>query len=191
MKIIGITGAAMSGKDTAAQLIKDIIEETSSSNEVSSNVVICSFASALKHEVTDALDIPIEYLTTQGEKKEAFRPLLQVWGDTQKLLHGQNYWIDKMVNAITAQNTTFTHLIISDVRYDFEAEWIFNHGGTIIQMVREGGITTAHTTHTSEAGLNEALTRKCLHCHNDPRFGKEVLKDQLEELLCDSLFLIQ
>ncbi len=48
-------------------------------------------------------------------------------------------------------------LVISDIRYDNEAELIKSNGGIIIKIMRPDAVTTIHNKHETEKGISENL----------------------------------
>ena len=154
--IIGFTGYAGAGKDTAAAAL------------VARGYTRLAFADRLR-EILLAVDplIPVPGTATfarlsaviadrgwQAAKMEIgeVRDLLQRLGtEGGRDVLGPNVWID----ATFARITTRGRYVVTDVRFDNEAERIRALGGHVYRIVRPGvGPINAHAT---EAGISEHL----------------------------------
>lgn len=122
--ILGFAGAARAGKDTCGG---QVIPNTQSAIRI-------AFADRLKKEVCDALGITLDELT---HKKEILRPLLVEWGRARRTLQ-QDYWIEMLRQSYEDGPTQFKHLVITDVRYRNEGEWITKQGGIVAYVSRPG-----------------------------------------------------
>ena len=136
--IVGFCGYARSGKDTAAQALID------------KGFQRCAFADALKLDVLSALqgsaritDAVFEGQSTGGlalkvslglfsspATKEQFRPLLVEYGRAMRALD-PDYWVKRL--DLRLPNAP---IVITDVRYKNEHEWIKSKGGFTIMIQR-------------------------------------------------------
>lgn len=133
MKLIGITGRKRSGKDTVADMII---------KQLAPKVVIkIGFADALKEEVAKATGKSRDFIETN---KSHFRLILQGWGtDFRRELDGKNYWINKLgVKILALENVDM--VIVPDVRFLNEAQFINEAGGMVIGVTRAGLIPDNH-----------------------------------------------
>lgn len=108
------------------------------------------------------LDIDVHAL--DGEAKEAplpgieFSPreLMQTldteWG---RDLYGTNFWVKlaerRLAMLEDVETERFQGAVFSDVRFPQEADWIRQHGGTVIHLHRPGNAQVR--AHLSEAGI--------------------------------------
>ena len=138
--IYGICGPAESGKDTIARLIQEREPRTTT----------MSFAHPVKVALSAMLGVRIEAWEDR-DWKEGIDPatgvqrrkMAQAFAQAMRVLD-QNFWIKKL-NA----KRTDTAVIISDVRYQNEADWIRQEGGVIIgRPLRKSG--TSASDHISE-----------------------------------------
>lgn len=145
-KIIGIAGFKRSGKDTAATYFYG-----------KHNYRILSFASPIKDMVYAlAGDFPIDKYV--NELKETPIPFIRVsyrklaatlgteWG---RRMIDPNIWVNILSSKIGADN-----VVIPDVRFENEVDWIKNNGGIIIKIIRD---TELVSDHVSEAGVDNSL----------------------------------
>ena len=140
MTIIGIAGKKRSGKDTVCQYIKQLYGNN--------RVGRIAFADALKDEVARACNVTTEYI---DQNKDHFRLILQGWGtDFRRMLGGEDYWINRLL--LQLRDTAYNIVVIPDVRFINEAEFIRKIGGYVIRVNRMDGHTT--DTHASETQLD-------------------------------------
>ena len=153
MKLIGLTGLAFSGKDTAALAIKESNDSTD----------IFAFAGPLKQAcgtlfnfTDDQLYHPVIKEEIDSRWKKSPRQILQWLGtDVLRTYIDKDFFILNMAQRI--KNSNAEYIIISDVRFDNEAEFIRALGGKIIKIVRPGSETTVHSAHVTEMGISEKL----------------------------------
>lgn len=166
MKIIGISGASGSGKDTAYQLLKSYLESEGL------KCVQLSFAEKLKDACTLLFGWDRSRLQTDVAYKEGStlddgspdpacvmlgmsrREVMQKIGTEamRKGLH-EDVWIIVLKLAIMDGHFDgFDFGFITDCRFQNELKLVRDMGGTLIQVQREGdsGTLTQHTTHASE-----------------------------------------
>ena len=181
---IGICGKARSGKSTAADMLQSILLQN---YDVISAVI--PLAEKLKQECSDATKIPLE-LFDDPAIKETLRPFMQWWGTEYRknpLLgetHHQLYWVQKVAETFNSLPEDYTAIIVPDIRYDFEAEFIQNCDAKvklILNLESMNFTSTSHSSHSSEAGVNsDLITHRIVNNHED---GLDVLKSQLGLLL--------
>lgn len=149
MKLIGITGRARSGKDTAAGFLTE------------QGWVQYRFADPLKAAVRVMFGLTREH--TDGALKEQTIPHLGVsprrlmqtlgteWG---REVIADDLWLrvaDKVLADVEEQGAP--GVVISDVRFPNEAEWVRSRGGQVVEIIRPD--TEAVAAHVSEAGAGE------------------------------------
>jgi dephospho-CoA kinase len=126
--VIGLIGLAGSGKDTAAGALTTI------------GYRIGSFAGRLKWLATQ--------IRWDGHKDDRGRKLLQDLG-TAVREYNSEYWIEWLKTESTVRNCK--KVVISDVRFQNEADWVRSTGGIVIRIVRPEIIPMEH-----ESELNQS-----------------------------------
>jgi hypothetical protein len=154
MKIIGLTGPAGSGKDTVRQML-----------EQNHHCTGLAFADPMRAMLTPLLDlcgVGNEWMT-QRELKElpipglgqSYRVLAQRLGTEWGRSIDADFWV-KVAAASMAEVMNIKGpdavFVISDVRFDNEAQWVIDHGGVIWQIDRVGLQPVA--AHSSENGIS-------------------------------------
>ena len=145
LDLIGITGTAHSGKDTLGQFLVD-----------NYGFERAAFADPLK---LIASEIGWDGSKADGGACNSCgmlhgRKLLQVLGTEGARQHiGENVWVDATLRQIAEARvlTGQTKWVITDVRYQNEAQMIQAHGGEIWRVERPG--TDRQDQHASETEL--------------------------------------
>ena len=151
--IIGLSGYARSGKDTAADRLV--------SNH---GFVRYSFAAPMKKAMyilnpivnSDSIGnfryqslVDVYGLDSAKESNPEIRRLLQVFGtEVGRSMFGNNFWVDLTLNSIKEDN-----VVISDVRFKNEADAIKKLGGQVWRINRHG--IGPVTDHSSEIDLDD------------------------------------
>ncbi len=107
--IILVAGRSKSGKDTFAQILKNV--------SPSLNFEILHFADNLKKDVAEMNNISVEYLE---KNKEIYRKQLQTYSTEKKTQYSNNYWADSLSYSIKHNK----NYIIADLRYQYELDRI-------------------------------------------------------------------
>lgn len=135
--MIGISGLARSGKNTLADSLAPIIEQ-----ELKLKVKFYSFAEALRKDCDTFLikNLGISAFSEEPEEKKYIRSILVAYGESMKSLHGKEIWADRLKIAIESDiSKEKLFPIITDVRFDFEADMIKEEfGGAVVHISREG-----------------------------------------------------
>lgn len=170
--LVGITGKATAGKDTLATAISDNLKMTLLAGDESPvrHVVIRPLAASLKAGASVMLGIGLSNFYDQELKEkplEAFefkatpREILQYLGtECMRTLLGQNVWIHALENAYSdlAVSVWPAIVIVPDVRFQNEAEWILKQGGVLIEV--QNTLAEAKSLglegHASEVGVDSA-----------------------------------
>lgn len=158
--VVGLTGYAQSGKDTAAAFL------------VERGWTRLSFADALRNAVyalnpivwggctatDDSEEVRVQDIVDELGYEEAkkqwpeYRALLQRFGtEVGREQFGENFWTDRVV----AQIRDGHKYVISDVRFPNEAAVVHNLGGKVFRVKRAG--TEAVNTHVSDTGIDNLL----------------------------------
>lgn len=148
--IIGITGLARSGKTTAA---KFLVEEK--------NFEQVSFAWALKQACSAMYGVSIDKFVL-GDRlgidpfwKITYREMLQKVGTDMIRNHlDPDFWVKRVAYQVSKMADIGIPVVIPDVRFENEATWVREQGGTIIRLVSESsGIPGDLGKHISESGI--------------------------------------
>lgn len=153
--IIAFAGQANSGKDTAAlYLVKR------------HNFVKYGFADPLKRGLNAMFGWqPHQWLDREWKEQDdpmlgfsprkAAQTLGTEWG--RKMLR-DDLWVQVATIFHEGLQKLGQGMVISDLRYDNEAEWVKARGGKIIVLLRRvAGIQTELKEHSSEKGISEKL----------------------------------
>lgn len=148
LRLIGLAGKARSGKDTIGQLLDRAF-----------GCSLISFAQPIR----DGLNAMIPGLNQEhfhGSLKEkpvpwigkSPRQMMQYlgteWGRT---LVNENLWLLIAKHKIEAAHENFRHVVVTDVRFENEADFIRSLGGVIWHVSR--GDAPSVNAHPSEAGV--------------------------------------
>ena len=174
MKIIGLTGRARAGKDTTATAIQQWCREHGIWSErlALADPLKASAAAALG--VKGTLDEAVAFcegLKHHGRITVAFAPssrlelsgreYLQNYGtEAHRDVFGERFWTNvARVRLDDLAEEGVEVAIITDVRFDNEAEFVHDVGGEVWQVLRPAGVDeiTTGLEHTSEAGVSAHL----------------------------------
>jgi hypothetical protein len=150
-KLLGITGLAQAGKDTFADIcvklgytrlaFADAVKTTTAF--VANEPTHLYFANVTKEEHTDALGM-------------TRRRAMQNVGNGMREIIGPRVWVNRTFREWESNGRQPT--VISDIRYDNEAEEVRNHGGFNVRIIRSGsGLEGEAAKHISEAGVRNHL----------------------------------
>jgi len=170
--IIGITGKARSGKDTVADMLaSQLVAER------------YSFATPIKRM------LEVLHLKDKEDDKAkhwydcTYRHMVQTlgteWG--RELIH-QDIWLKEAEYALGGEDAKGI-VIISDVRFENEANWI-RKNGILIFVCRPHQELIAESDHISEAGIDKIPTDWTLFNSQ----GLEQLKSQCNDLAVGILY---
>lgn len=130
--IIGFAGPKGSGKTTGSEILANILV---AENEL---VAVAAFADAVKAAVAQAFGWDVADLEKQTFK-ESIDPILGITPRQALKIFGQgmkaanpDIWIRVMENTLSTARHSIA--IISDVRFENEADWIRSRGGVIFHI---------------------------------------------------------
>lgn len=161
-QLIGIAGHAGAGKDTAAKAIKHFIEHELLGSTVN-KVEILSFAGPLKRACAHLFGFSVSDFDDQVLKNTKIdfwdmspRETAQFVGTEMFKKWKPDFWISRMQYEIDKYHRNHTtHVIISDVRFQEEYNWILANSGVIIYITRPGADgKVGIENHSSEAGFH-------------------------------------
>tara|TARA_R100000808_G_C2152693_1_gene162307 strand:- start:4501 stop:5091 length:591 start_codon:yes stop_codon:yes gene_type:complete len=135
-KVIGVAGAARSGKDTVGHFTQELLYERN--EEISKQ---CGFADLLKNDLEKFCREKFGFsaFTKDDRQKEMIRPLLVAYGTHVMRKQNENHWVEKMKPTVDFFTSAGRNVIITDVRYENEIDWIQKElSGACIYVTREG-----------------------------------------------------
>lgn len=177
MKIIGFSGKAGSGKDTSADIIKNMYQL-----DLRYKVYRLSFSKVLKRAVKILFNLTEQQLYDRvlKEKLDARynyspRYILQYIGtDVIRQHFGQDFFVNRLSEEIDdimrrhekAMFKKNVLIMITDVRFDNEAEMILRSGGIVVDITRDTEQTTDNRNHVSENGISRNLVSYTIFNNN-------------------------
>jgi len=154
LKIIGIHGKARSGKDTLAAFLVDHHGFTR-----------VGLADPLREFVGGITEIPVASLMDGPTKEEPIdwlsgkspRQMMQSLGtEWGRESVDKDLWLKVAAKRIRkARQAGAAGVVIPDIRFDNEAEFVEQLGGFVVEVTREG--TAAVAAHASENGVSAGL----------------------------------
>lgn len=171
--IIGFTGKKQSGKDTAASHLVDkgwkriaFADPMRWCLEALDPIVELGMVFGAKEDDNPHYQYTYNGLVTASgydtakETCPEFRRLLQVFGtEVGRNILGEylgNIWLQIARQRIFGEQLEGNHVVITDVRFDDEAEMIRDLGGLVIEIQR-GEADKAKDSHVSEKGVSRHL----------------------------------
>ncbi len=148
--IIGITGKRGVGKSFLAAML-----------ECGSHAVIRSFATPIYQSLSILTGKPVQWLK-MNKNAPVFAGLtvgraLQKLSDDFKATLGDDVFVRVMERETMMNGHLVTDIIIDDVRYNQEAEWVRDNGGVVIHVSTRFDTTTGDSrciNHNSERGVD-------------------------------------
>jgi len=149
--LIGFTGKARCGKDTAGDyLIKQ------------HNFTRYGFADPLKRACAEMFGVPIDHFYNDEFKEEVIpfwgyspRQMAQMLGtEGGRDLFDKDIWVKRGTRALEnarEQNDGERGMVLTDVRFENEATWIRDNGGLLVHVWRNG--IQEVSAHSSEDGV--------------------------------------
>jgi hypothetical protein len=154
-RLVGMVGKARSGKDTFARVLTEVGEYER-----------VALADELKRDVASFLGVSVEELET---RKADFRAALQEYGSRMRR-EREDWWIAMLTPKVRELLAIGHDVVVTDVRYQNEAEWVRSLGGVIVKRVRAGheGAGGALATHSSETELDSIRPDFVCNCATVP-----------------------
>lgn len=148
--LIGLTGTARSGKDTAADVLEDMFDFDR-----------YALAGPLKQGVKVMLGLTDEHI--HGALKETIMPeygfsprqAMQTLGTEWGRSLSPDLWLrvaQREIEHAKCYSTFVKGMVITDVRFDNEAEWLRKQGGKLVKIVRPDAEQVV--AHSSEQGVS-------------------------------------
>ena len=145
MRVILISGSARFGKDSAAFIMKELLEKQKK------KVLIIHYADNLKLFAKN-------YFGWSGQKDQKGRELLQWLGTDVVRKNYEDTWVDMIVALLKGIKTLYDYVIIPDVRFPNEIDKMCDNFDCItIRIIRpnfDNGLTDEQKKHPSETALD-------------------------------------
>ena len=183
--IVGVHGPLNGGKDTVATLIQEIYPGKFNRY---------AFAKPIK----EACQIMFGFSSYQIEDRVIKEEIDPFWGFSPRKvmqLLGTEYgrdmlrkdvWIQRARLEVEINKKKNLHTIITDVRFENEAEWVRSENAILIRLKVPNLIRDEKYSHASEAGITEAF--EDLNIINDKDLGLGNLKLNLYNALSGYTF---
>jgi hypothetical protein len=195
--LIGISGAAGAGKDTLARGIAAVdvygIYHFADPIKLAINAMfgfemgdwndrewkeepIPGFEMRLSADYCDRFDIPRQAVGEVASRSPRFlaQTLGTEWG---RLMIDMDIWLKLAQRryAMISKQATLSKgrimgmgMIIPDVRFENEAQWIKDEGGLLLHVERPGQEEISESSHASEAGFDPALINEVIYNDGPP-----------------------
>lgn len=179
--LIGLTGKKFHGKDTAALLIKE--------NCNSNNVSFLSFAEPIKKALSIVHCIPeicfnepnLKEIPMKELNNKTPREMAQWFGtDIYRNQFDQNIWLTNMSKRI--KNCDSDIIIVTDVRFDNEAQIIKDLGGKIILVDASERVSYKTDNHASENGISNEYIDDILYNNTSIKDLKNQINDYFNKI---------
>lgn len=166
--IIGLTGIAEAGKDFAASIIDNHYD----------SVWKMAFAAPIKEACKSLYNLTDSQLHDQKDKIDerwglSPRQMFQFIGDVMRE-QDKNFFTINMKQRMEEKFDT-KYIVVSDVRFDKEAEFIKSLNGKIIKIIRHDGKTTKYSDHVSEKGISKHLVDSIISNDCTSEFENKVI----------------
>ena len=160
--VIGVTGKARSGKDSfAGMLAEELFIRTGR------RYILMAYATELKKRVQKDFDLSYDQLWGDDKEEEdsrypkksggywTGREIMQFVGTDCFRAIDDNYWVKELFKVI--DDNEFKTVIITDIRFQSEAQPVKDRNGFMIKVVSDREITnTVHNkVHASETAMDE------------------------------------
>lgn len=141
--LIGLSGYARTGKDSVATVLSALFgyERFAFADGIRTMLEILDPMIGLETSLTREVAAS-GWDAVKGDRfhgAEA-RRLMQLMGDAGRRLFGPNAWVTALESVIAEQVGQFgqSPIVVSDVRFPNEAEWVRRNGGVIWRVDRPG-----------------------------------------------------
>lgn len=157
-KLIALCGKKRSGKSTAAEFIQA---------EIGPSCYRFAFGDAIKSQVAKIFGPYDE------ERKETLRPVYQSVGQAAKQLYGTRVWLDIVDDQLKRLKDVHAVIVIDDLRFPFEAEWVKSMGGLVWRVVRPE-TDFVYDPHVSETEIDLIEPDHLLHNNSTPDYHEKI-----------------
>ena len=172
--IVGVTGVAGSGKSTFTDLILKITSED--------EVEELAFATPLKKAAMelfvfkhkDVYDPKLKEVVDPRWGKSPRQILQWLGSEVLRDQFDKDFLIKNLEHRIEASGASI--IIVSDVRFDNEAEFVKSHGGILVRITRPSLAKKEGEVHQSEKGVkDEYITHEIVNDGTMDDFEKKII----------------
>ena len=151
--ILGISGKMGSGKTTLADHIVLIVP----------GCVRKAFGDPLKIEASLEYGFPLDWAYRGKDRvvhshrgANTVRDLLQYWGTDVRRAQDPIYWLKAMDKYVGQDLDAGAHVVVDDVRFENEADWVLARGGVLVRVdTYDGWVPGPFSEHVSETDLDD------------------------------------
>lgn len=148
--LLGFTGKAGSGKDTAANFLKQYyaFKSVAFADPIRAGMrAICGLEDKHFQHPDKEVVLP--------EFGKSPRQMMQTLGTewARERVH-QDFWLILAGKKVAEYQEAGYNVAITDVRFENEAAWLRSKGGILVHVIRPNAGTTPHA-HASEAGVKQ------------------------------------
>lgn len=162
MQIVGLTGKAGSGKDTAADSLCEALQARGKRTKT------MAFADPIRAALA-AMGVPTSYIYQRHLKEveipgwgASYRKLSQTLGtEWGRELIGNDFWVRRLADRVVELGMLTRLpdvLVITDVRMQNEADWVKTRLGLLVHVVRPDlGTVRDHASEAGVQGIDQVL----------------------------------
>jgi len=183
MTILGVMGPAGCGKDTVAGLLKKYNYTRVASADAMKQDAVRYFSVQLE-QIENYKDCELAITSDQMEIGSfSIRHFLQTYGMDMRDRFGDNYWIDRSVNAKIKEMGQEAKIVVTDIRFQNEIDYVRSKGGQIAYITGRSALTGEHKSHISEAMANSVDIKEKVDFIIDNSHSLDDLEKQLKTLI--------
>lgn len=164
MDIIGLTGFARAGKDVSGNIITETLGHVrfAFADPIRESMLILDPFVCGSVRFSEALEIcggDWDALKANPAFGTEVRRLVQAFGtEVGRSLFGYDVWVDQLERRV--REAQVQAIVVTDVRFPNEAEWIRSRGGWVIEVARPG--VGPVNGHISDSGLPRHLIHETI-----------------------------
>jgi hypothetical protein len=132
--LIGLTGRAGSGKSTVASMLADEFSFTELAFAEPILDMVCALFGVAGVDGAWAVERALKELPTP--LGYSYRQLAQSLGTEWGRALGPDFWVRVMELRVQHPELATENVVISDVRFPNEAQWITSRGGIVVRVLR-------------------------------------------------------
>jgi len=169
LNIIGICGKGGSGKDSIANYLIQKYEYARVAAADAMKVDLCKYLDMDLTTLELYKNINLRLIDLDGYNTEvgtfSIRRFLQLYGMDMRYRIKDTYWLERSIKIKTdeLQNTGQSKIVVSDVRFKIEYDWIKEQNGIMVYVEGRTGLTKDESEHISEQFVNTTAKSVCDH----------------------------